>query len=536
MATADHVPPPSSPEQPPDGRPERLQVVNEVGQTLSLPEGPGEFMQIGRGQRYVFLGLGPRPGEFPGKVRRGRETFFLECPDLEARLPGHPSARIPLGFKRIRPEQITREFARTSTFFWYRPNLKLFPSFWGPIWARCRMLQHDGLPGPSRPEVWLPGTPAGLLRQELAQALAEAGYAPRMVEPQALPAGLFSLLKESRPGLFLSVNFQGLDPLGEGFHVLAEAGVPVAVWCVDNPFHLLSRLRSRFWTACPLFVTDPWFVGPLKEHGAERVSHLPLAASPHMFRAAGLGLPEPAQGLSDQVVFVGRSRFPGKADFFAGAAPDPEREARARLLLAQGARPDYAWWRAELGAEVLWPGHEARRVGLGAENTAEAWRTLCLEQAARPGPGSRAGLTVFGDPRWRELVPGLSGLRPEVDYYGPLPAIYRHAGFNLNVTSLLLPRGLTQRHFDVWAAGGFLLTDDTPGLDLFPADLVREVRFRTAGDIPDLAARLRAAPARREDLRRSFAAHVAAEHTYRHRVAALLAALGLPGGGQGGRA
>ncbi len=504
-------------------RPERIQVVNEVGQSQSLPEGPGEFIQLGRGSRFVFLGLGPNPGVFPGQVRRGRETFFLECPELEAQLPGHPGGRNPLGFKRIKPEALTRDFVRTSTLFWYRPNLKLFPSFWGPLWARVRLHLHDP-PGPCRTEVWLPGSETSLVRRELIQALHEAGYGVRLLDPQISPGDLLGLLKEGKPKLFLSVNFQGLDPLGESYHLLAEAGVPVAVWCVDNPFHLVSRLRSGFWTQCSLLVTDSWFLDPLRQHGAARVFHLPLAAAQHMFQASSAssaGLIEAAQGLGEQVVFVGRSRFPGKEDFFAGQSLDPGREVAARAMLERGLRPDYAWWRAQYSARILWPGQEARRVGLAAETCAEAWRALCLESACA------AGLTVFGDARWRELVPGLSALRPEVDYYGPLPSIYRQAGLNLNLTSLLLPRGLTQRHFDVWAAGGVLITDATPGLDLFPADLVREVSFAQAGDIPALAERLGPGRPLREEVRREFAALVAREHTYGQRVTALLAAVGL---------
>ena len=56
---------------------------------------------------------------------------------------------------------------------------------------------------------------------------------------------------------------------------------------------------------------------------------------------------------------------------------------------------------------------------------------------------------------------------PPVDYYAMLPALYRAAPFTLDVTSLLLPGGLTQRHFDVWQAGGFLLTATGSGMDIF---------------------------------------------------------------------
>ena len=79
-----------------------------------------------------------------------------------------------------------------------------------------------------------------------------------------------------------------------------------------------------------------------------------------------------------------------------------------------------------------------------------------------------AGLVVVGDKGWKHhLPPGPpeTPLLPPVDYYTTLPGLYRAASYTFNVTSLLLPGGLTQRHFDVWRAGGFLLptvrTDST---------------------------------------------------------------------------
>jgi spore maturation protein CgeB len=112
-----------------------------------------------------------------------------------------------------------------------------------------------------------------------------------------------------------------------------------------------------------------------------------------------------------------------------------------------------------------------------------------------------------------------------VDYYGSLPGIYAGAGVTLNATSLLLPRGLTQRHFDVWAAGGCLVTDATPGLDLFPAALTTPVCYAAPGQAGPLAAKMLSQPNLRADLAASWREAIAAGHRYEHRLAALLARL-----------
>jgi spore maturation protein CgeB len=101
-----------------------------------------------------------------------------------------------------------------------------------------------------------------------------------------------------------------------------------------------------------------------------------------------------------------------------------------------------------------------------------------------------------------------------VDYYSGLAEIYREASFSLNLTSLLLPHGLTQRHFDVWACGGFLLTDDTPGLKIFPQELARAVTFETPEQAAELLRSLAAAPLRKEELRRAWQEHILEEHSY----------------------
>jgi spore maturation protein CgeB len=83
----------------------------------------------------------------------------------------------------------------------------------------------------------------------------------------------------------------------------------------------------------------------------------------------------------------------------------------------------------------------------------------------------------------------------------------------------LLPAGLSQRIFDVWAAGGFCLTDWSAGLGIFPDELVEPVCFRAADELPELAARLKSDAALRESLRRAWQAHILTEHSYEKRLA-----------------
>lgn len=521
-------------------RPKRVRITGELGAPLTLMSGPGQFEELGSGDRVLFLGLGPEPGALSELVPDARDVAYVECPEFAAQLSEqNPEAgKAPQAWQALSPEELTPERIRQSRVLFFRPNLKLFPSFWGPLLGKSRLaLLRDRAEPPKEQSVVLPCRPGDLLIPELARAFERAGLTVRLLDlpPAAkipgdqdkqLSALLDTLLAEAGPALYFSVNFKGLDPLGLAYHTLCRAGVRVAVWCVDNPWHLLSGLRAPFWRECALFVTDHSFLVPLAKHGAKDVRHLPLAVDPEIFSPiSARGGPD--HGLAERIVFVGRSAFPDKQAFFAGAElPRPLLEqARAFLDADPAARLDFAWWSGKLGLKSFWPDKQVRVAGLGAEEASLAHRASCLTALAKGKYADR--LTVFGDQAWQDLLPPGLDLRPGQDYYRDLPAIYGQAKYSLNATSLLLPAGLTQRHFDVWAAGGFLVTDATPGLRLFPAELAGPVSFTAPGNLPVTLDFLERDPKLRKDLATAWRALILKEHTYARRAATILDALGL---------
>ncbi|MDR1946566.1 MAG: DUF3880 domain-containing protein [Desulfovibrio sp.] len=390
--------------------------------------------------------------------------------------------------------------------------------------------------------VLVPGTGGELLRRELCLAFARIGLPAEEVRPDRLheagsPESLEARLGEG-PVLLFSVNFQGLGNPRRSLDIVTGSGGAVAVWFADNPWNILSGVRDKVWKSIPLFVTDDSFVGSLKAAGAARVHHLPLAACPELFApdpARDTAFPPPAD--LAPFVFVGRSAFPGRERFFAGLTlPEaPEKEARALILKqfdfadAPGdalVRPDLAWWEKALGPDPasFWPGKKARLPALGADRANLFHRTRCLAAAAEIGSSAERGgigLDLFGDEGWRPLLPAVTRLRPPVDYYARLPGIYAVASFNLCLSSLQLPHGLNQRHFDVWTAGGLLLSDATPGLELFPEDLAQAVTFRSARDMEKLAATL-GSGAVRDRLTADWRDCILREHCYVHRARTIL--------------
>ena len=493
-------------------RPKRLRIATSQGNRITLDSGPQAFEDLGvGGEAVLFMGIGPDPGVLRSLVKEQPRVFWCEHPDFIGQLDALTPAwrdSLPEHWQRVLPEDFPSLPLRSDIFF-YRRNTQLFPEFWGPLRARV-FVRRLGLGQHARARsVLLPGDEASLLIRELAAAFTAEGFTTHRIHPARMAAELPALLGGERPALCLSVNLRGLDPGGEHFHLLRACEVPVAVWMVDNPWHLLSSLRTPWWTQAHIYVTDAAFLPALRAAGAEKVFHLPLACSPEWARDGRGG----EAGRLNPVVFVGRSSFPDRRRFFAACRLPPETLPEALALLHHsGPVPDFHWWMRRLGIQTPWPGHAARRAGLGAEECSLARRAQWLK-AALPH-----GLTVYGDAAWRTILPELADLRPPVDYYATLPRLYAQARYSLNVTSLLLPSGLSQRHFDVWIAGGFLLTDATPGLEIFPAELRREIALPHPCRLQETLARFENDAALRAHLQEAWKRCLLGRHSYRHRV------------------
>ena len=510
---------PQKPSAAPVTRPRHLTVLDELGMKKSMPATPARFEwqtapEPGDGP-VIFLGLGPEPDKLPEwfDLPPDKSVFYLESQSFIDQVDGW---RVPPNFERITPEEFATTATTSAFLARYLPAHRAFPSFFAPLTARLVLSDVSTVRQPKT--VWLPCTENDLLGRELTLAFQAKGFAVRYLDHEEIgkhPGTVLpELLEQGAPDLFFSINFKGLDHFGLGHAILREAGVPVAIWMVDNPFNLLPAVKAHYWQEAHLFVTDHSFIGPLIEAGAKRVIHLPLAASPELFAEGGT-LPDHGRELKDRLVFVGRSEFPDREKFFAGETIPAELVDAA--CGGAPSRRDYFWWRDRLGDVPLWPGNAVRAIGAGAEFSGRRWKRACLD-AASP-------VTIFGDDGWKDLKG--ADLRPFVDYYTHLPAIYREAACVLNVTGGQLPAGLTQRHFDVWCAGGFLLTDAHPGLNIFPDELVDPIRFTRPDEIRQLFDRYCADSIEKRDLAHAWRELILSDHTYANRIKTVLSALSL---------
>ncbi len=500
-------------------RPRHTQIINELGKKQSIPATAQQFECHGLGVETLFMGLGPEPETLPSLFPSSGPVLYVEHHEFKKQMGPEWKKRIPENYQCLSPDQVTPSLLRKARVLRYVPGMRAFPNFWMPLMARLSSAHTKK--GPRKRNVWIPHGENDLLGKELHLAFTEAGFSVHAPDPDELvrSAGtsLPPLLEQETPELFLSINFKGLDPFGLGYNLLREAECHVCTWLVDNPFSILTGLKSSYWKEMPLFMTDSSYMLPLRELGAKSVHYLPLAASPALFRGTGR-LPAHARGIEERMVFVGRSEFPAKDRYYAAQRLPATHFEQAKSMLRQGQRPDFHWWCEQMDFPELWPGNQSRAVGHAAEECGRAWRTMCL--SATPE------LTVFGDEGWNNLLPG-EDVRTPVDYYAGLPAVYREALICLNMTSMQLPAALTQRHFDVWCAGGFLLTDNTPGMSLFPDDMARAVTFGAPENIATKREEFYENPRRTRELRASWEALILMKHTFSQRIAELLQLLEL---------
>ncbi|BDQ33235.1 glycosyltransferase family protein [Pseudodesulfovibrio portus] len=505
-------------------RPSHLLATDELGLTKSMPAARELFEWRTSPKPYeapvIFLGLGPEPEKLPAwfDLPGDKVVFFLECQSFADQVENWEE-RVPDNFQRITTDEFTGESSANAHVVRYLPAQRGFPTYFAPLTARLTL----GAAKPARLDktVWIPVADDDLLCRELAQAFRDTGHTVVMIDHDSLGKhpgkALPDLLAQGAPDLFFSVNFKGLDPFGLGHAILREAGVKVGIWLVDNPFNLLTAVKSGYWKNAKLFVTDHSFIGPLIGEGARWATHLPLAASPALFETGG-ELPAHAEGIEKRLIFVGRSQFPDRDKFFAGLTVPADLEAAAGAG-RPGQRFDYHWWREHMDIAPLWPGNAVRGIGAGAEWAGRRWKRECLGACGR--------VVIFGDDGWKDLDNPDADVRGPVDYYAHLPAVYRSAAVTLNVTGMQLPAGLTQRHFDVWCAGGFLITDANPGLNIFPDELVAPIRFSRPDGIRDLYLEFREETRAKQELREAWKTCILADHTYAARVQTVIAALDL---------
>ena len=275
---------------------------------------------------------------------------------------------------------------------------------------------------------------------------------------------LVRVCARERPDVVLLIR--GDVYLPETIHHLTEQlAAPVLNWCGDDPSWFPNILGSlRLYTR--FFIVDPSYLPLARQMGAKDPRYLPHAADPAAYQPYALSAQE-KEALACDVIFVGDSRH------------------------VMGHLPEN-WHRAETVEAVARLGVDLRVYGKGWESLPEHY-------------------TVKESIRGRSLLPAERVARS-----------YRAARIVLNVHHPQLPEGCNQRTFEAPACEAFSLVDERSELGNLLAPGAEVAVF---SDVDDLKAKLRhylADDSERAAIAARGRERVLAEHTYTHRMKALL--------------
>ena len=505
-------------------------------------------------RRILFLGLGPNAElDALNLCKKAEKVCYIECESFEKACE---ESKIPLtrpkNFVKITLDELTKIFTEEENsfhaweFFLYKQNLALFPAFWSNILIHLEELftkqyddddndDDDGDNDENAPEqtpsIFVAGSSQDLIHQELCDAVTCLGYTCLTAstalqdfdkeDKNEVLSSITSMIRTKRPSLFLSINGRNLDDSGRIFYLLKQLKIPIAIWIADNPWNILSGFKQDWWKECLIYVTDESFVSMIKSHGAKAVHHLPLAGSTYSMQHEN-------DAPDTNFLYVGHSSFKNKDKFFSAVDKSDSTLSVCKNLvdkhfelIADKRESSLIDFHKIYGLlyptrnQLLWPGNDFRTVNHLTTETDNYQKAHWLDALAQH-------ITIIGDNAWQGLLGKQLTLLPPVDYYSQLPAYYANAKFTLNITSLLMPSALTQRHFDVWLAGGFLLSSPTDGMDIFDSDMTNLITVQNPELALELSDQYIAKPNSYREVKLSMRNLILANHFYSHRLNTIL--------------
>jgi spore maturation protein CgeB len=354
---------------------------------------------------------------------------------------------------------------------------------------------------------------------------------------------LLRAVVEFRPDFAFTINHLGVDREGVLTDLLEKLRLPLASWFVDNP-HLILYLYRRIvspWTA--IFTWDADNLPSLRDLGFEHVAYLPLGTDPVRF-APPASPPPASHPWRARVSFVGNSMVYKvahrmKAGKLPAALLRSYREV-AEGFGAHGERSVGAYLRAhqpQLAAVydgLGGLGGPDGPDGLNGLNGAErrlSYETMLTWEATRQYRAACVARTlpfaplIVGDRGWRKVfrtAPAGWRLHPEINYYSELPAFYPLSEINFNCTSKQMKGAVNQRVFDVPATGSFVLTDWRDQIENLFEPGREVVCYAEPEEADDLLRRYLDHPEERARVVAAARRRILAEHTYEHRLRALL--------------
>jgi spore maturation protein CgeB len=319
-----------------------------------------------------------------------------------------------------------------------------------------------------------------------------------------------------RPDALYSINY--FDLVGQISLILR---VPYIAWFGDNPHIFLDRSRPYPYTI--FFVWDKVYVKQLKERGFEHTFYLPLATNPKRFRPLDLS-DEDKKRYGCDISFVGGSSY-GNYRIYNNLVKDgPMRRLYDEVIGVMCENPSL-----NIG-DVLDQvqeshGHIIRFKDIEQRRRIEGMLNGVVTSIMRGriiNSITEFGVCVWGDDGWREIVEDRVKLFGKIDYFNEVPKLYNASKINLNITVHQSKGAVSQRPYDISAAGAFCLSDYR--WELGNQFILGEemICYRNLNELKELVKYYLDHPRERREAAKRARKRVLRDHTYRIRMEQML--------------
>ena len=516
-----------------------------------------DFQYDGKGLLVVLgLGLGYHVAELNKRFSEAEIIVVEAEPDIYSLAREHgffPENNVTLIVGRRR-EAVLKEISgyqirdgiKPVSVFTLSPVVSAFPSYYQPLLSSLKKTVSvrlwDRLKYPKFREntnrVLLIDSGYFLIK-EVEKALTLLNHEVTKVsvtkgdKGETLLPSLIDAVLNFKPDFILTINHLGFDEDGVLASFFRSIEMPVASWYVDSPRLIIKEFKKNVSPYVSIFLWDREYMEQIRSAGFDTVVYLPLGTDTDIFRPmkkirnqeSAVSGKSGKAGITDcicDVGFVGNSLYDSareKLNKVPESFHSLVEEIACRLSSVRASLAEVIKDTEVDTLKVLMP---QQRLDLEA---AVLWKATLLYRLSCVKELRQFNVRVHGDKGWNRILGGRHNIKPPLNYYRELPVFYNTCRINFNATHLQMKEAVNQRVFDVPACGAFMLTDYQKSIDeLFDAGK-EIVIFREREEIPGLVKYYLDNPEKREAVSRKGMERVLKQHTYKHRIAALIDAM-----------
>ena len=294
-------------------------------------------------------------------------------------------------------------------------------------------------------------------------------HLPSYDEDAEFSARLYGLLQEKQYDFVFTVNYFGVIS-----DTCEQFGIPYLSWSCDSP--LISMYHQSVYNACNyIFLFDRSSYLFFKALGVAKIWHLPLAVDTariaHMINSA-----DDLQLYQNEISFVGSLYERNTYDRILPTLPQYLRgyfdcviEAQMNISggnlieplltdeICQQLQQYYHLEKSERSFSDLRLIFATTVLGL---KVAKEQRYVNLLELVKKHP-----VSIYTNSNTQDLL--RVDYRGSVDYWTQMPKVFHESRINLNFTIPNIKTGIPLRVWDVLGAGGFLMTNYQPELELY---------------------------------------------------------------------